>query len=278
MEKESEVNFVTLFWIVWDQKILVLAISLIGGVIATILALTATPMYRAQVIVTQAHDTGLGASGSLMGQLGGLASIAGLNLNTNGPDAELPAFLESRGLVDSFVKRYDLAPLLIKDPDPKILNTHWYAVEIFRRTLLDIHEEKLKGTTTITVDWRDPVVAARWANDFVGLANDLLRGRAVEESTRNVEFLTKQVAQTNSVELQHIFNQLIENETKNLMLAHGRIEYAFRIVDPAVAPQTRFSPRRTLMVISGLFIGGFFGSLVAWARKAIRRRPAAATS
>jgi uncharacterized protein involved in exopolysaccharide biosynthesis len=213
-----------------------------------------------------------------MGQLGGLASIAGLNLNTNGPDAELPAFLESRGLVDAFVARYNLAPLLIKDPDPKILNTKWYAVEIFRRTLLDIHEEKLKGTTTITIDWRDPVVAARWANDFVRLANDLLRGRAVEESTRNVEFLTKQVAQTNSVELQHIFNQLIENETKNLMLAHGRVEYAFRIVDPAVPPQMKFSPRRTLMVISGLFLGGFFGSLVAWLRKAMRRRPSAATT
>jgi uncharacterized protein involved in exopolysaccharide biosynthesis len=276
MEKESELNFVALFWIVWDQKILVLAISFIGGVIATILALTAIPMYRAQVIVTQAHDTSLGGGGGLMGQLGGLASIAGLGLGANGPDAELPAFLESRGLVDSFVKRYNLAPLLIKDP--KVTATQWYATEIFRRTLLDIHEEKLKGTTTITIDWKDPVVAARWANDFVALANDLLRERAIQESTRNVEFLNKQIAQTNSVELQHVFYQLTENETKNLMLAHGRVDYAFRIVDPAVPPEMRFSPHRTLMVISGLFLGGFFGSLVALVRKAVRRRPSAATT
>jgi LPS O-antigen subunit length determinant protein (WzzB/FepE family) len=88
--------------------------------------------------------------------------------------------------------------------------------------------------------------------------------------------LNKQVAQTSSVELQHVLYQLIQNETKNLMLAHGRLEYAFTIVDPAVAPEIRFSPRRTLMVISGLFIGGIFGSLVAWARKSMRRRPAAA--
>jgi uncharacterized protein involved in exopolysaccharide biosynthesis len=276
MEKESEINFVTLFWIVWDQKYLVLAISLVGGAIAMFFALTATPMYRAQVVVTQVHDTGIGAGGGLMGQLGGLASIAGLNLNSNGAETERPAVLVSRGLVEAFVKRYNLVPLLIKEP--KLSGAEWYAVEIFRRTLLDIHEEKLKGTTTITIDWRDPAVAARWANDFVQLANDLLRDRAVQESTRNVEYLNEQVAKTNAVELQHVLYQLIENETKNLMLAHGRVEYAFTVVDPAVPPQMKFSPRRTLMVISGLFIGGFFGSLIAWARKAMRRRPSAATT
>ncbi len=53
MEKESEIDVVSLFWIVWDQKYLVLAISLFGGAIAAVLALTAIPMYRAQVIVTE---------------------------------------------------------------------------------------------------------------------------------------------------------------------------------------------------------------------------------
>jgi uncharacterized protein involved in exopolysaccharide biosynthesis len=277
MEKESEFNFVTFFWIVWDQKYLVLAISFVCGVIAAILALTATPMYRAQIVVTQVRDTGglAGAAGSLMGQLGGLASVAGLNLNSNGPDAERPAVLASRGLVEAFVRNYNLAPLL--NGNAKGATTVWAAVERFRRTLLDIHEEKLKGTTTITIDWRDPQVASRWANDFVGLANTLLRERAIQESTRNIEFLNKQLAQTTVVEIQHVMNQLLENETKNLMLAHGRLDYAFTVVDPAVPPEQRFSPRRTLMVISGLFIGGFFGSLIAWARKALRRHPPAAT-
>ena len=96
MDKEGELNFVALFWIVWDQKYLVVAISLACGVIATILALTAIPIFRSQVVVTEVHDTGLGGAGALMGQLGGLASIAGLNLNANGPDAERRAVLQSK--------------------------------------------------------------------------------------------------------------------------------------------------------------------------------------
>jgi uncharacterized protein involved in exopolysaccharide biosynthesis len=276
MEKESELDVVSLFWIVWDQKYLVLAISLLFGVLATIYALTATPMYRAEIVVTEVQDNGMGPMGSLMGQLGGLASIAGLNLNSNGADAERPAFLESRGLIDAFIKQYDLAPII--NGGSKVGTSRWYAVQRFRKAVLDIHEEKLKGTTTITVEWRDPVLAARWANDFVALANELLRARAIQESTRNIEYVNKQLGQTTVVEIQHAMYALIEAETKKLMLAHGRLEYAFTIVDPAVVPEFRVSPRRTIIVISGLFIGGFLGTLIAWARKSLRRRPSTATN
>jgi len=129
-------------------------------------------------------------------------------------------------------------------------------VERFRKSVVALIDDKIKGTTTITMDWRDPAVAARWANDFVGLANELLRGRAIDESTRNLEFLNQQLAQTNVVEIQQAIYRLIEGETKSLMLAHGRVEYAFTIVDPAVPPEVRVSPRRALMVISGLVIAG----------------------
>jgi uncharacterized protein involved in exopolysaccharide biosynthesis len=272
MEKDKEIDVASLFWIIWDQKYLVLAFSLVCGVIATILALRAAPLYRAQVIVTQVRDTGMNSGGSLMGQLGGLASIAGLNLNSNGQEAERSAVIGSRGLIDAFVRRYELTPLI--NGKHKFQNPVWFAVERFRKSVINLQEEKLKGTITITIDWTDPVVAAHWANDFVALANELLRARAIQESTRNIEYLNKQLPQTNAVEIQKAIYSLIEAETKSLMLANGRIEYAFTIVDPAVPPEVRFSPRRTLMVLTGLFIGGFVGSIVAWARKAIRRRPA----
>jgi LPS O-antigen subunit length determinant protein (WzzB/FepE family) len=275
MEKHDEFDVVSFFWVIWDQKYLVLGISLIGGVIATILALTATPMYRAQIIIPQARDNGMGGAGSLMGQLGGLASIAGLDLGATGPDAERPAFLASRGLIDAFVKRYHLAAEINRTSNRP--TSDWWAVETFRSRVLDMHEEKLKGTTTITVEWRDPVVATRWANDLVGLANELMRARAIQESTRNIEYLNKQLSQTTVVEIQRAMYLLIEAETKKLMLAHGRLEYAYTVVDPAVVPEFRVSPRRTLIVVSGLFIAGFLGSLVAWARKALRRQSPAAT-
>jgi uncharacterized protein involved in exopolysaccharide biosynthesis len=276
MEKESEIDVASLFWTIWGQKYLVLAIALLGGVIATFFALTAVPLYQAQVTVTEVRDTAMGSSSSLLGQLGGLASIAGLNVNAGGSQPERPAVLESRALVTAFVQQYHVAPLL--RGNSQVPMSDWLAVERFRDTVFDLHVDKLKDTTTISILWRDPVVAARWANDIVGLANEMLRTRAIQESTRNIEYLNKQLAKTTVVEIQRVMYSLIENETKALMLAQGRLEYAFTVVDPAVAPEIRYSPKRTLMVISGLFIGGFAGSLFAWARKTMRGRPSQTTN
>ncbi|HEY2682955.1 MAG TPA: Wzz/FepE/Etk N-terminal domain-containing protein [Steroidobacteraceae bacterium] len=275
MAKDSEISVVTFFWVAWDQKWLVLSLALVFGIIATVLAVTATPLYKSQVIVTQVHDTTMGGSGGLMNQLGGLASIAGLNINGGDHEAERAAVLNSRELVNEFVKRYNLTAEL--NGDKKGLG-EWDAVEKFKRIVLDIHEEKLKETTTITVEWKDPAVAAQWANEFVALANEQLRNRAIQESTRNIDYLNKQSQKTADVEMQHAIFDLIEHETKTLMLANGRTEYAFTVIDPAVPAHIRSSPHRTVMVLSGLFIGGFLGSVIAWVRKSMRRREPTAAS
>jgi uncharacterized protein involved in exopolysaccharide biosynthesis len=261
MEKGSEIDFVAIFWIVWRRKILVIIFALVVGLAALVLALRATPIYRAQVVITEVKDTALGGSGSLANQLGGLASLAGVNINTGGASLENKAVLESRGLIEEFIKRNSIVPLM--NINPKLPNPLWFAVEKFKKNVLDMRDDKLKGTTIITMDWTDASVAAQWANNFVALANALLRERAVEDSTRNIDFLNKQITQTNVLEVQHAMFQLIESETKTLMLATGRLEYAFTVVDPAVAPQVRSSPRRTLMVLSGLLIGGILGSIAA---------------
>jgi uncharacterized protein involved in exopolysaccharide biosynthesis len=275
MNTEHEIDLVELWWIIWDGKYLVAAITVIFTALALYYAFTATPVFRASAIVTQVRDTtALGAEGGVAGQFGGLASLAGIDLGANGAGLERQAVLQSRHLIEEFVKRNDVLPLLranaanAKDP-----GTVWKLVERFRRTVLDIQEDKLKGTMTITMDWTDPAVAARWANEFVALANELLRNRAIANATRSVNYLNQQIEHTSSVEVQRVMYNLIEQQTKTLMLANGRIEYAFTIVDPAVTPEVRVRPWRSLITLTGVFLGLLFGSLCAWVRTRFARQP-----
>jgi LPS O-antigen subunit length determinant protein (WzzB/FepE family) len=70
-----------------------------------------------------------------------------------------------------------------------------------------------------------------------------------------------------------VMYKLIESETKTLMLANGRKDYAFAVIDSAVAPEIRTSPRRTLMVLLGTVLGFFVGVMISLARDAwVRRR------
>jgi len=268
---ENEIDLIGLWWIVWDRRVLVATITVLCTLVALVIALTATPLYRASVVMTETADTGLGAAESGMsGQLGGLASLAGLALGAGGQHPERQAVLRSRHLVEEFVAKPDVLPYLLAGAKPG--QSLWLTVERFRKSVLDIEEDKLKDTTTVTMDWADPAIAARWANEFVALGNQLLRNQAIEDATRNVAYLEDQVQRTHSLDIQRVMYNLIEQETQRLMLARGRTDYAFTVADPAVKAEVRVSPKRTLLVLSGITAGFLLGCYVAWIRVRFARR------
>jgi uncharacterized protein involved in exopolysaccharide biosynthesis len=267
---DDEIDLIALCRVVWGYKYLILLTSGVCGLVAVYLALTATPIYRAEAVVTEVHDGGMSAAASLANQLGGLASLAGVNLAAGGgADREAQAVLMSRHLAEEFIKSQGLLSELF--PKSKKPPTLWLAVQRFREGVLTIREDKRTGMTTVAVDWTDPVTAARWANGFVALANELIRARALDDSRRNIAYLNGQIARTNVVEVQRVMYNLIESETKTLMLANARAEYAFTVVDPAVPPEVRISPRRTVMVMVGIFVGLFIGLTIVFLHRVLAK-------
>jgi len=107
----------------------------------------------------------------------------------------------------------------------------------------------------------------------VALANERIRTRAIDQATRNIDFLNKQIPQTSVVEVQRSLYNLIENELKTLMVANARAEYAFTVIDPAVPPERKLSPKRSLYGLFGAFLGFCIGLLTAYIRS-VRARPA----
>jgi uncharacterized protein involved in exopolysaccharide biosynthesis len=270
IERTDGIDVVAILRVIWRYRYFIGSASILISILAVFYALTAKEIFRAEVTATEVHDSGLSESGGLAGKLGGLASLAGVQLGPGGEDATAQGVLASRHLIEEFIKRQNLVPLLTWKMGKR--STPWFAAKRFQETVVTIHNDPLKGLTTITMDWTDAATAARWANGFVDLANELLRTHALDEATRNVAYLNKQIDMTKAVEIQRTLYSLIENETKKLMLANGRTEYAFRIVDPAVPPEVRHSPRRTLMVLSGFALGFFLSAMIALGHDSYRRR------
>lgn len=256
-QRKDEVDIVEFLQSLWMRKYLVLLVTVLSVAVALIIALTATPQYRASVVVMRSAEDGLSGVASLANQIGGLGRLAGISVDQGGPGQEAQAVLESRWLAETFVQRNKLLDEFSSDDIEAV--TLWHVVEQFRQAVISITAGESPGVSTVAIVWPDPIVAARWANEYVALANELLRERALEESSRNIEYLNRQVSKTNVVELQRVMYNLIEVETKKLMLAHARDEYAFTVVDPAVAPEVRSSPKRKLIVVSGGALGVFGG-------------------
>lgn len=266
---DDAIDLVELWGVIWSYKFVIVGITTVCAGIAIVLALTATPIYRAEVVITEVSENAVSPGAALANQFGGLASLAGINIGTGGNGRDARAVLTSRSLIEEFVKRHNLISELY--PDDKEVPTMWMAVRQFQEGILSIRDDKRSGTTHVAISWREPQKCAEWANGIVSLADELIRSRALDDSTRSISYLNEQIKKTNVVELQRVMYSLVESETKTLMLANARAEYAFNVVDPAVAPEIRSSPRRTMMVLIGTALGLFIGIVTAFILNRVRR-------
>src|SRR5262249_28846405 len=91
------------------------------------------------------------------------------------------AGLKSPKLPEEFIKRNGLTPLLMAGSTQQ--HTLWRAAEKFRKSVIAIRDEKRTGTTTVAIDWEDPATAARWANGYVALANELIRTAVIDDAS-----------------------------------------------------------------------------------------------
>ena len=260
----SEVDLLRLIRLLWRRKLVVIVAMVVCGIAAVAYALLATPIYRAEAVVTDARDGSMGAAASLASQFGGLASLAGIDLAGDDSVRENRAVLKSRKLVENFILRNKLTEVVLPSGGEK--RTTWRAVDHFRKNILSIRDDARTSTMTVAIDWEDPKVAADWANGFVALANEIVRTRALDEANRNIAYLNEQLQHTSSIEVQKVMFRLVESETKNAMLASGRPEFAFTVVDSATSPEIRLSPKRALITLGGLLLGFILGATIVLVR------------
>ena len=114
---------------------------------------------------------------------------------------------------------------------------------------------------TLTILWRDREQAAKWANLLVERVNRDLRQRAIAESEASIAYLNSELAKTSAVELRQSLFRLFENQTKTIMFARVRAQYAFKVIDPAFVPDAdKFvRPKRLAMILIGALAGVMAG-------------------
>jgi len=268
---DDEIDLWQLWDTIWSGRWLIIAITSLFAVGGVTYALVAQEWYRAEVVLAPADKKG-GMSGALS-QLGGLASLAGVNIGAGGDQTPL-AVLKSNAFARDFITDMKILPILLEDlPEgDKPLDIR-DALKFFNEKVRTVSDDKKTGLVTLGVRWKDADTAALWANEMVKRLNDRLRDQAQTEAERNVAYLQKEMAATSVVSLQQSMGRVLEGEMQKLMLARGNEEFAFKVIDRATPPKLRDAPKRPLIAIVATLAGGFLGLLAVLLRQALRNRP-----
>jgi uncharacterized protein involved in exopolysaccharide biosynthesis len=249
-----------------------LSAGLLGAVAGFVVFGQLERTYRSEtVVVPVARDAGGGLLSSLRSQVGGLAQLAGFSMGGGGDKrVESLATLTSEGFAREFIRGNDLAKSLFaeewdaeqkrwKNPDdaPSIND----AVRKFSKEVVKISEDRRTGLVTLRVEWSDPNVSAAWANEMIAQINRQMQSAAIAEADKSIAYLHQEIAATQDVELRAALYRLVEAQIQNKVLASVQKDFAYKVIEPAVASDLdhQVRPRRLVVMI---LLSHFFGFIV----------------
>ncbi len=139
----------------------------------------------------------------------------------------------------------------------------WDAYEKFDNDIRVVREDEETGLVTVSFTFPNPSLTAEWANAYISMVNQEIRLDTVREATRALDYLENKAKTTAVAGLRDTIYKLVENQLERITLANARDEFAFKVIDKAVVPEQRSQPRRGLIVVLSVALGGIIGIFVA---------------
>ena len=297
--RRDEIDLRELFTVLWKSKWWIIGVTFLFAVAGVFYALNLPNMYKSEGVYAPAQKQGGSALG---GQLGGLASLAGVNISggeSNDIDQAM-ALITSWPFLEAVINKYDLKPLImgvkgwnresgeliwdddIYDP----VNKKWlreprrgmeaepnsYETYIRLRKMLAASYDNKVSMLNMSVEHYSPMVAQEWIGLIVDEINQEFRSRDMAESRKNIDYLEGKISETSIAEMQTVFYNMIESQMKTLMLAEVDDQYLFKqVVEPKVA-ERKSKPKRALICILFVVLGGFASVFFILAKSFLLRK------
>ncbi|EKZ9249094.1 LPS O-antigen length regulator [Vibrio parahaemolyticus] len=294
---DDEIDLRELFKALWKGKWIIILITFVLTLGAVVYSLSLPNIYKADALLAPAENSNGGGLSKMAGQLGGLAALAGVNPGGGeSSQAELAIqVMKSRKFIDSFIKKHQLlVPLMASKGwdiasnqlifDESVYNsenntwlrkpeglrgakpTEQEAIEMFSKNIFNVSLNKDSGLYNISVKHYSPYIAQKWVTWLVDDINKVMRERTIAETSQNLSYLRTQLNKTSVADMQSSFYKLIEEQTKSLMLAEVQEEFVFKVIDPAMVPEVKESPKRALICILGSLLGFMLGVIIVLIR------------
>ena len=290
-EPDDEIDLKELFSVLWLGKINIIVITSVFAMGSVFYALSIPNQYQAKTLLAPAHSDETGLS-STLGQLSGLASLGGFNLGVQkaGESKIAQEIMQSWSFIETFISDNDLAIEVYavdgwnKDSNALKINQDVYDTsrgkwltedsngnsapptswQLFKKFsgMLSVLEDKKSGLVSVSIEYYSPQMAKELLDMYVASINEHMQSRQVVKVSNNIAYLEAQIAKTSITEMREVFYTIIEEQTKNKMVAEASPDYAFVTLSPSMVPVVKSQPKRALICIFGTLLGGMLSVLL----------------
>lgn len=283
--QKDEIDIKKILLIIWQGKLLIATLTILFSFTALFYSLSLQNIYQSNAVLSSTEQTN---SNNQSSSLGGLASIAGINIQSGSQGKTALAIEKIKTLSffeENILPNIYLPDLMaLKSWDAKS-NTHLYNEEIYDskknlwtsmpspqtsyrsfRSILTVKENRDGSLITISIKHNSPYIAQAWTELIVDQINNYYRSIDEQEAIKSMDFLNVQMAQTTYTELKQAISQLIKQKMQQLTLIEANEFYVFSYLDPPKVMETKIEPDRISILILGAVLGGMLGIIVTLIR------------
>jgi tyrosine-protein kinase Etk/Wzc len=186
---DDEISLLDLLIVIAERKRAVLMVTAVFAIVALVISLILPKRYTATVtLLPPQESTSMNAAlASQLGNLGGVAALAGGGLGLKNPNDRYVAMLQSRTVEDAMVQHFGL----MQEYHQKYLSDARKAFESHAA----VDGSGKDGLIHISVEDRDPRRAAELANGYVDQFRDLSQHLAITEASQRRLFFQQELEQ-----------------------------------------------------------------------------------
>ena len=254
-ELGDEIDIKSLFKIILINRRLIITFTALFAIIALIYSLTLSNIYQSTALLSPVGDQS--SSGQSISNIGGLASLAGINISSTSGGNSTKAitkittlsFFEENILPNIFlpdlmaVRTWDKkGTLLYMILSYSVQTGKWNEIPHPQKSFkafkdrLQVSQDYDTKFLTISIKHESPHIAKEWAELVVNEINDSFRAKDKREAESAMKFLNTQMALTNYTEIKQVVAEILKQKMQQLALIETNEFYVFSYLDqPAVA-------------------------------------------
>ena len=270
--EDSDISVVEAFRRINRRKRMVIAFAVGGAIIGLTCGLLIKPVFRSEILFALESQDDSKAPGILK-QISGLASVAGVKVpgGDSGESEVAVASILTYSTLAAFAVKLNLEETLIHDehcsswlkcllPEPR--HSAWQAVQVLRE-YMNVAPERGTGLIKLQIEWFEPRVAADWANTIMAMADAQLRAEAQQKAKSRLDFIRAELARTDVVSVREGLAGVMETELRRLATAGADRQFAFRVIDPAIAAEKPVRPHIGLLAITIATLSAMIAAMYA---------------
>lgn len=296
--KISDLEINDVLQIVWSKRLLVLGFCTAAVIFALLYLRIANYQYTAKLDVTPVESSGGSGLASQLGNLGGLAALAGINLPSSPGSGSFDLYIESlksRAVADELASRPEVMHTIFSREwdatsqswrPPKglfptvkrgllsILNSHAFEwrqpdgarLQEYLDNKLMVAQSAKKRMVTISFSHRDPTFAARFLTILHQTVDNRVRQRTLQRANESIAYLERKLPTISNVEHQKAIAQALSDQEKLRMMASSTAAFAAEPFGEPRASGEPTEPRPAAVLVLAIFFGLVAGCGVALLR------------